>query len=170
MSDELGEHRARLAQAFDLGFTRPFSSERPELRDFLVLRLGTFQYALPVDEIAGVQLRKTIQYLPDAPAHCLGLAGVRGRVGAVYDLAGLLGSATSDRLTWFLQTRLDPEIALLAPKPDRYLRVPLDRIVLCAETDGATVGALTDEEVGINVLSVDRLVEAIRRRGGGRVP
>jgi chemotaxis signal transduction protein len=169
MSDELGEHRARLAQAFDLGFALPFSSERPELRDFLVLRLGAHRYAVPVGELAGVQNRKTIQYLPDAPAHCLGLAGVRGRVGAIYDLGGLLGSPTSDRLSWFLQARLDPEIALLAPKPDRYLRVPVDRIVLCVETDGATVGALTDEELAINVLSVDRLIEAIRNAGRGRV-
>lgn len=167
MSDELDEHRARLAQAFDLGFSRPFSSQRSELRDFLVLRLGAHRYALPVGELAGVQHRKSIQYLPDAPRHCLGLAGVRGRVGAIYDLGGLLGSPASERLSWFLQARLDPDIALLAPKPDRYLRVPVERIVLRAETDGATVGALTDEEVGINVLSVDRLIEAIRSRGGG---
>jgi chemotaxis signal transduction protein len=167
MSDELDQHRARLAQAFDLGFTRPFSSERPEQRDFLVLRLGTHRYAVPVAELAGVQQRKSIQYLPDAPPHCLGLAGVRGRVGAIYDLGGLLGSPASDRLSWFLQTRLDPDIALLAPKSDGYLRVAVDRIVPRAEPDGATVGAFTDQEAGINVLSIDRLIEAIRSRGAG---
>ena len=170
MNDELGEHRARLAQAFDLGFTLPFSSERPELRDFLLLRFGTHRYAAPVQELAGVQNKRNIQYLPDAPRHCLGLAGVRSRVAAIYDLGGLLGSPASERLIWFLQTRLDPDIALLAPKPYRYLRVPVDRIVPCTESDGATVGALEDEDAGINVLSVDRLSEAIRRSCGGGVP
>jgi chemotaxis signal transduction protein len=167
VSDELCEQRARLAQAFDLGFTRPFSSERPELLDLLVLRFGTHWYGVPVDELAGVQTRKNIQYLPDAPAHCLGLSGVRGQVAAVYDLGGLLGSLASDRLSWFLQTRLDPDVALLAPKPERYLRVAVDRIVPCAESGGATVGALTDEAAAINVLSVDRLIEVIRSRRGG---
>jgi chemotaxis signal transduction protein len=169
MIDELEEHRQRLAHAFDLAFSEPFSSEQHELCDFLVFRLGAHRYALPVGELAGVQNKKTIQSLPDAPPHCLGLAGVRGRVGAVYDLGALLGSKASERLCWFLQTKADPEVALLVPKPDRYLRVPLASIAYGVGVEGATVGVVSEGGAGINVLSVDRIVQGIRG-GKGTAP
>jgi len=126
--------------------------------------------SVPVEELAGVQNRKHIQYLPDAPAHCLGLAGVRGRVAAIYDLGAVLGSPSPDRLSWFFQTKADPQVALLVPKPDRYLRVPLDGIVPHAGVDGASVGAVTDAGVVINVLSVGRIVDGIHGRRGALAP
>ena len=134
-----------------------------------MLRLGQHWYALPVDELAGVQNKKAIQFLPDAPPFCLGLSGVRGRVAAIYDLGALIGAPSSDRLSWLLQAKADPEVALLVPKPERYLRAELDRIVCEASaSEGVTVGALIDDGIAINVLSVARVVSAIRARGGGR--
>ncbi|MFZ5889510.1 MAG: chemotaxis protein CheW [Myxococcota bacterium] len=168
--DEIGGYRARLAEAFDHAFTLPSSNTRTETRDFLVLRLSGYLYAIAVDEIAGVQNKKAIRFLPDAPPHCLGLANVGGRMGAVYDLAGLLGSPSSDRMAWFLQTRSDPDLAFLVPKADRYLRVPLARILPNAEPDGAVIAAITEGNTGVNVLSGERLVSAIRERCRGRVP
>ena len=164
MIDELDRPRSQLASAFDHGFSLPFMSPRQEQRDFLVLRLGTHWYALPVDELAGVQNKKTIQFLPAAPPHCIGLAGVRGRLVAIYDLSALLGSAPSDRLCWLVQPKADPEIALLVPKAERYLRVPTASIVEHAEADGAALGALSDDGVAMNVLSVNRVVQGIRER------
>lgn len=162
----LGDHRARLAQAFDLAFANLVEDERPAVRDFLLLRFGTQRYAVPVSELAGVQDKKGIQYLPGAPPHCLGLSGVRGRLGAVYDLGGLLGSPAADRLLWFLQAKLDPDIALLSPKPDCYLRVPVVAIMASSDENGPVVGALRHEESAINVLSIDRLIASIRARAG----
>jgi chemotaxis signal transduction protein len=167
MIDEIEEHRKRLAHSFDHAFSEPFSGDHRQVRDFLVLRLGQHWYALPVDELAGVQNKKAIGFLPDAPPFCVGLSGVRGRVAAIYDLGALIGSASSDRLSWLLQAKADPEIALLVPKPERYLRTELDRIAPEAG-DGPTIGALTDDGVSINVLSVARVVAVIRARGGGR--
>ncbi|HET7542848.1 MAG TPA: chemotaxis protein CheW [Polyangiaceae bacterium] len=167
MIDEIDEHRRRLAHSFDHAFSQPFANEPRRLGDFLVLRLGQHWYALPVDELAGVQNKKTIQFLPDAPAFCLGLSGVRGRVAAIYDLGALIGSPSSDRLSWLLQAKADPEIALLVPKAERYLRAELDRIVPAAD-DGPSIGALSDDRVALNVLSVTRVVASIRARGGER--
>jgi len=49
------------------------------------------------------------------------------------------------------------------------LRAELDRIVCEASaSEGVTVGALIDDGIAINVLSVARVVSAIRARGGGR--
>jgi chemotaxis signal transduction protein len=108
--------------------------------------------------------------LPDAPPHCLGLAGVRGRVAAIYDLGRVLGSPSPDRLSWFFQTKADPQLALLAPKADRYLRVPLDGIVPREGVDGPIVGAITDGGMAINVLSIGRIVDGIRAHGGALLP
>jgi len=176
MTDEILEHRERLARAFDGEFALPIATENTEFIDFLVVRLGVDWYAVRVDELAGVQAKKAVQRLPEAPRHCVGLAAVRGLVAAVYDLGGLLGSPSPDRLCWFFQTLADPEVALLVPKADRYLRVPEDRIIR-SELDGsreaagaASVGAITDAGVVINVLSVGRIVAGIHGRRGALLP
>ena len=170
MIDEIAEHRERLARAFDREFALPIATEHRELRDFLVVRLGTHWYAVRVDELSGVQAKKTVQALPDAPRHCVGLAGVRGRAAVIYDLGALLGSPSPDRLSWFFQTKADPEVALLVPKADRYLRVAESSIVPGEAVEGAVVGVVTDAGVAINVLSVDRIVAAIHAHGGASVP
>jgi len=177
MTDEILEHRERLARAFDGEFALPIATEHVEFVDFLVVRLGVDWYAVRVDELGGVQARKAIQPLPDAPRHCVGLAAVRGLVAAVYDLGALLGSPSPDRLSWFFQAKADAEVALLVPKADRYLRVPEDRIiprsdVAASDEDQAatSVGAITDAGVVINVLSVGRIVAAIHGRRGAALP
>jgi chemotaxis signal transduction protein len=159
--DEILEQRERLARAFDREFSLPISREHRELCDFLVVRLGVDWYAVRVDELSGVEAKKVIQPLPDAPPHCLGLAGVRGRALAIYDLGAVLGSPSPDRLSWFFQTKADPQVALLAPKADRYLRVPLDSIVPQRDVAGAIVGVVSDGGIAINVLSVGRVVDGI---------
>lgn len=163
MRDDILEQSARLARAFDGEFALPFASEHRELRDLLVTRLGTHWYALPVDELAGVHQKTSIRYLPDAPLHCLGLAGVRGRIAAVYDLGALLGSPSPELASWVVQTKTDLDVALLVPRADRYLRVPRDGIAP-GELDGAIAGAFADAGQAINVLSVERIVRAIQRR------
>jgi len=177
MTDEILEHRERLARAFDAGFALPIAPEHQESIDFLVVRLGVDWYAVRVDELMGVQAKKAIQPLPDAPRHCVGLAAVRGLVAAVYDLGALLGSPSPDRLSWFLQAQADPEVAFLVPKVDRYLRVAEDRIIPRSDLDvslgdahAASVGAITDAGVVINVVSVVRIVAGIHGRQGVALP
>ena len=177
MTDEILEHRERLARAFDGEFALPIATEHIEFIDFLVVRLGVDWYAVRVDELAGVQTKKAIQRLPDAPRYCVGLAAVRGLVAAVYDLGALLGSPSPDLLSWFFQTQADPEVALLVPKADRYLRVSEDRIISRTDLDGsredsdaASVGVITDAGVVINVLSVARIVLGIHGRRGAALP
>lgn len=177
MTDEILEHRERLARAFDGEFALPLVTEHVEFIDFLVVRLGVDWYAVRVDELVGVQTKKAVQRLPDAPRYCVGLAAVRGLVAAVYDLGALLGSPSPDRSSWFFQSKADPEVALLVPKADRYLRVPEDRIIPGTHLDGSrededavSVGAITDAGVVINVLSVARIVLGIHGRRGAPLP
>lgn len=164
--EELEQHRERLAQEFDRTFALPFLPAHAEQRDFLVVRLREHRYALPVAELGGVQPQRAIRILPGAPAHCLGLTSLQGRLGAVYDLGALLGSPTAQAGGWYLQPRADPELALLVPKAERYLRVSAQLLVADAAPDGLTVGALPDAGGAINVLSVDRVVRGIRERLG----
>ena len=168
--DEIAEHRERLARAFDAGFALPVTTRHRELSDFLVVRLATHWYAVRVDELSGVQAKKLVQPLPDAPPQCVGLAGVRGRVAAIYDLGSLLGSPGAEASSWFLQTKADPDVVLLAPKPDRYLRLPQDSIVPSEESEGAIIGAFTDAGAAINVLSVARIVAGIHGQRGTALP
>jgi len=165
MREDILEQCERLARAFDREFALPFASEHRELRDLIVTRLGTHWYALPVDELAGVHQKTTIRFLPDAPPQCRGLAGLRGRIAAVYDLGAVLGSPSPEISSWIVQTKADPDVALLVPRADRYLRVPRDNIAK-GEPDGLVAGAFADAGHAINVLSVERIVRAVQRAGG----
>jgi chemotaxis signal transduction protein len=162
MIDDLELHHRALAEAFDSSFAAPVVADRPASADFLVLRLGGKWFAVPVAELSAVQKRRTISALPDAPRHCLGVAGVRGRPAAVYDLAAVLGVPPApERMHWLLLSRRDPELAFAAPEAERYVRAPADAVVPAALPEGPYVAALVDAERSIPVLSVDQLVDAV---------
>jgi chemotaxis signal transduction protein len=165
MTSELDERKQALARAFDASFSAPILETQKATADYLVLRLGAQWYAAPVAELAGVHKRRKIESLPEASGHCLGVAGLRGRAAVVYDLGALVGSPSAERSSWLLQTRLDPEIALAVPEADRYLRMPVDSLVQAATASGPCIGALSDRESTITVLSIDRVARAIASQG-----
>lgn len=81
-----------LRAEFDGGFARP-----PELHaaeefvQLLRIEVAEALYALPLQELSGAFVLKSLLPLPGAPPALLGLAGFRGTVVPIYSLATLLG-------------------------------------------------------------------------------
>jgi len=128
-----------LRQSFDRAFAEPAAGERVKTTlDLLAIRVGRDPYALRLSQIAAIEADRTITHLPSDHPELLGIAGVRGGVVAVFDLAGLLGAPRPDAWRWLVlakgapvalafsafdgQLAVAPE-ALAAAEPDQLGRV-----------------------------------------------
>jgi chemotaxis signal transduction protein len=124
---QIGERAAELRRDFDRSFAEPPRARRPPSVDLLAIRLGGEPFALRLSTVAGVFASKKLTPLPGASPDLLGIAGFRGSVVPVYDLAMLLGYPASDRPRWLVLAAAQP-VALAFEGLDGYLRLPLDRI------------------------------------------
>ena len=85
------ERVAALRAGFDRGFAEP---ARPDLivrEGLLAIRVGQQAWAIRLSEIAGLFVDKRITPVPGGHAALLGIAGFRGAILPVYDLAIVLG-------------------------------------------------------------------------------
>lgn len=82
-----------LRDAFDAAFARPPATPTEGQERLLLVVAGGQRYALRLAELGGLQPLRRLVPLPGGRRELLGLAGVRGRLVAVFDLARLLGAA-----------------------------------------------------------------------------
>jgi chemotaxis signal transduction protein len=90
-SSDLAGRILRLREDFDRAYSEAPSGAAAETHDFLLVRVAGRPYALRVAEIAGVGARKAVVPVPSRRPELLGVAGIRGVLTCVYDLAALLG-------------------------------------------------------------------------------
>jgi len=82
---------AEIRRSFDAEFASPRALPDEQLEDLLAIRLAGDPYALKLSDVELIDARRKIVPLRGADASVLGVAGVRGQLVAVYDLARLLG-------------------------------------------------------------------------------
>lgn len=113
---------AELRQAFDAGFAERHPVEPPPEDPLLAVRAGGVPFAVPLADLAGVHAAARIVPLPDGAPGLLGLAGVRGRVVAVHDLAAAAGAgALAGPPRWLLVARGAEPIALAVEAVEGHL-------------------------------------------------
>lgn len=87
---QIDERLRALRSAFDEAFAKA-PGETLETRDLLVVGADDQRYALPLEDLTGVELTPPLTPLPSSPSALLGLANCRGRVVPVFALPRLLG-------------------------------------------------------------------------------
>ena len=104
---------ASLQRTFDEAFARPHAGPATPDTAILAIDLGEDRFAFRLDELAGVfELPPTVP-LPGAPGALLGLAGLRGQLMPVYNLAGLLGTpCPPEPPRWIVVYGRDEPVAL----------------------------------------------------------
>jgi chemotaxis signal transduction protein len=88
----LNRRLEELRRAFDDSFALPALPQEVDQEDMLGIRVGSLQFAVRVNDLAGVHACRKIVALPESVEGLLGVVGLRGRLVAVYDLAELLGA------------------------------------------------------------------------------
>jgi chemotaxis signal transduction protein len=89
-----------LQRDFDASFARPVALGATTLEQLLAIRVGSDAYALRLAEVGALEADRAITPLPSHNAELLGVAGLRGVIVAVYDLASLLGQQRAEAPRW----------------------------------------------------------------------
>lgn len=166
----LGSHAAALAEAFDRSFSMVRSAEVPAWSDFLAVRIGGDPYALPLGELGEITPLGRVTPLPDAPAACLGLAGLRSVITPVYDLRALLDyTPVPDSARW-LATLAHASVAVAFDAIEGHLRLPASAVAP-HEPDGRLVRDAVRTEAGLRpILDIPAALSAIGRLAGRTDP
>jgi len=110
-----------LRLAFDQSFADPIPTDSSETVDFISLRLARDPHAIRMAEIAGLFIDVKISPCPSPLAELRGIAGFRGTLTPIYDLAALLGYPISSG-RWLALAK-GAALALTFDAFDGYFRV-----------------------------------------------
>jgi purine-binding chemotaxis protein CheW len=115
-----------LRRSFDLSFQQPLVERAQELVHLLIVRIGSARFALKVADLAGLARAQTVVPIPGADSGLLGIAGLKGRMVAVYSLAAMIGSTelSTEQNRWLVLCRCDKEIALAFTAVTGTMMVP----------------------------------------------
>ncbi|MGH7295021.1 MAG: chemotaxis protein CheW [Polyangiaceae bacterium] len=125
MKDDLRTASAEeLRRAFDAAFARPAEGRNGSSEHLLALRLGGSPYALRLLDVAAFVRAGRVVTLPGASGTLLGLAGVRGNIVPVHDLAALLGhSRDTARPRWLALAGSADPVALALHEFEGHVEV-----------------------------------------------
>jgi purine-binding chemotaxis protein CheW len=167
LPDELTRRLTALRQSFDESFAAPPPPHKTAGKVLLAIRTAGVQLAIRLEELAGVHPCRKIIPLPDKAGGLLGLAGLRGNLLAVYDLATLLGSPSAEtRLRWLLVTAVDPHAALAIETLEAYIEAAETEIsaVRVHDAQHEHVQELVQHQgIARGVVSIPSLMDAVHR-------
>ncbi|WP_137936817.1 chemotaxis protein CheW [Chitinivorax sp. B] len=118
-----------LRDDFNHAFSQPPAHNQQNARNLLAINVAGDTYALHVNDIGGVHVDRQIVPLPSPLPALLGLAGFRGQIVPVYDLAILLGYTPQPAARWLVQVRSTEAVALAFHRFDGHFSVTNDDIV-----------------------------------------
>jgi purine-binding chemotaxis protein CheW len=90
----------------------------------LAIRAGGDPYAVQLAETAGLHADRRLTSVPGALPEMLGIAGIRGLLVPVYDLAALLGHGSASAPRWFLLAQGREAVGLAFDAYEQHIRLP----------------------------------------------
>jgi chemotaxis signal transduction protein len=162
---------AELRNAFDLARAIPSSTEKAEaIENLLAISLSGDPYAIRVSEISALAIDKKVVGLPTHVPELLGVAGIRGSVVPVYNLAVLLGyTAAENQMHWLALCGTDEPVGLAFGNFEGYIQIPSTQLYPAnsesAKSEHVKNFALVSGRVRA-IVSIPHIVEAIKKRCG----
>src|SRR5688572_16100946 len=163
-TDALRARLTDLRESFDRTFSEPVAEAAAPSVDLLAIRVGRDAFALRLSQIAALEADRAITAVPSDHAELLGVAGVRGALVAVFDLASMLGLPRSPATRWLVRAQGAP-LAFAFDGFEGQLRVRAEDI---ASAEGGRAGRTRDvvqkDGAALPVIDLSALVEALERR------
>ena len=159
-----------LRDEFDGAFAAPRKLPGAASVSVLMIRIASAPFAVRSADIAGVLMRGKVVRAPGTAPGLLGLAGIRGRLVAVYRLESVLGQGTgSDGDRWLLLCGPDPSVALSIERFERCQKASPDCLhaVAGGEACRKHMREVFDDGVVVRpVVDIHSVLEAIRNAAG----
>ncbi|MFI4940817.1 MAG: chemotaxis protein CheW [Burkholderiales bacterium] len=162
-----------LREEFDRGFSQAPRLGTGNLEKMLAIRLGDGSYAIRIADISGLYVDRRIMPLPTRIGAFLGVAGFRGQIAAVYDLAALLGYVRHTPPRWLILLRGREPVALVfdafeahfAVLPEQILRTDQAAAVAPDAARRHLNDAVRTAHALLPIINLQSLLEDIRRQG-----
>jgi chemotaxis signal transduction protein len=132
---------AGLRRRFDEAFAAPAGSRLERSESLLAIRVGSSPYALRLSEITGLHADLKIVAVPSPVKALLGIAGVRGAMAPIYDLAALLGYPPVSAPRWVAFVRAPEPVGLAFETFESHLQADTSSVE-GAVPEARTVGTL----------------------------
>jgi chemotaxis signal transduction protein len=165
MNQDVAHHARDLQIAFDSAFASAPEAKDEATRDLIAITLGCGIYALELQELAGIYSNKKIARIPSQAAGLLGIAGFRGTILPVYDLAVLIGLAPLEKPRW-LAVAAKVGIAVAFDAFDGHLRIAAEDIAPHESTDGGRAHIRHFLRTPAGIRAVISLSSALRKAAG----
>jgi chemotaxis signal transduction protein len=162
-----------LRASFDRAFSEPERDQAETRIDLLLIRVGRERFALKFSEIAALEADRTITAVPSEHSELVGIAGMRGAVVAVFDLATLLELPRPDGPRWLVLAKGAPiAFAFTGFEGQKSVR---PEALASTEPGGAgrfravvKIDEREDNRVSLPVIDIPALVVLVDRRSRSR--
>lgn len=154
-----------LREAFDQSFAEAVAGERAEQLDFLAVRVAGDPYALRLSEIQSLHAGRSLVAAPSELPELLGMAGFRGVLTPVYDLARLLGYDAASTPKWLVVVQHHSPVAFAFASFEAHLRVTQESVSSAVQAEHAAArGAVQRGASALPLLHLPSLVAGIAQR------
>jgi chemotaxis signal transduction protein len=153
MNQDTTKRVHELRTTFDSAFAAAPRTQDSVRQDLIAITLGGGFYALELGDVAGIYSNRKITRIPSHAAGLLGVAGFRGAILPVYDLAVLIGLAPLEKPRWLAVAAKDG-VAVAFDAFEGHLRAAPEDIAAneSAEDGGGHVRRLLRTPEGIRSL------------------
>ncbi len=151
------------------------ADEAPEeLRRLIVFRACDEWFSLPIEWVREIQPLERVTRIPNAPTGLLGILNLRGRVLALYDLAGCLGIPPGDQPNTHAVVLdfADPDlgVAIRAQRIAQVRDVPVSAIQTeQRESASGLEGAFELDNQVVGLLDLNRVFARALPEWGGKL-
>lgn len=158
------DHAAQLREAFDRSFASASAVDAGATEGLLAITVGGDRYVVRLAEISRVLVNRKVAWLPSAVPELIGIAGLKGAVLPVYDLAMLIGLPRASNPRWLMVAAAAP-VGFAFDRFDGYESVRPDDFTLdAAGAPGRHVRELLRRREPRPVVHVAAMLETIRNR------
>ena len=162
---DLNERLGSLREAFDASFAAREQAQPAEQLDFLTIRVAGDAYAVRLAEVQSLHADRKVVAAPSLLPALLGVAGFRGVLTPIYDLAPLLGYAQQSAAKWLIVARHAAPVAFAFEVFDAHLRVDSAHVSNAeVAAQGAVRGAVHTGGRAVPLLHLPSLIDEITER------